>query len=153
MKIQIVLPIVALAVIAAGCAPVAETAQGTKNMVVYAHMGGAYKPVNTAKYDLENREPIVLMDKRVEHRITIAGVEQTVTPDGRLRVIANFRNRVNHRIEMQVSCVFKDLNGFSTGDETPWETLIVTENAQESVSFVAMNAQGKRATIRVRQVR
>ncbi|MGZ5567077.1 MAG: YcfL family protein, partial [Limisphaerales bacterium] len=109
-------------------------------------VGCAHKPCN------ENGQ-VVFLDARVENSIEIAGVEQSTTPDGRLHVIANLRNRTNDRLEMQVNCVFKDEHGFSTGDETPWQTLIMTENAQESVSFVAMNAQGKRATIRVRQPR
>jgi hypothetical protein len=153
MKIQLLSLMAVLTFVGVGCAPIGESIEGAGQMVVYAHVGGAYKPVNTGKYDLENHDPIVLMDKRVEHSITIAGIEQTKTLDGRLRVLANFRNRVNHRIEMQVSCVFKDEKGFPTGDETPWETLIITEHAQEGVSFVAMNPQGKRATIRVRQAR
>jgi uncharacterized protein YcfL len=153
MKAPIALFVVVAGSLAFGCAPIGESVEATGQMVMYAHVGGAYKPVNRTKYDLENQEPVVLMDKRVEHSITIAGIEQTTAPDGRLRVIANFRNRVNHRIEMQVSCVFKDEKGFSTSDETPWQTLIVTEHAQETASFVAMNAQGKRATIRVRQAR
>ena len=154
MKTQILAALGLVSILAVGCAPVAESIQGVGQVVVYAHVGGAYQPVNTTKYDLENHYPVVLMDKRVEHSITIAGIEQgTVPPDQRLRVEANFRNRVNHRIEMQVICVFKDAHGFSTGDETPWQTLIMTEHAQESVSFVAMNPQGKCATIRVRQAR
>jgi hypothetical protein len=153
MKTQIVATLAVVALLGVGCAPIGEGVEGAGQMVMYAHVGGEYKQVNTTKYDLENHEPVVLMDKNVEHHITIAGIEQTTTPDGRLHVNANFRNRVNHRIEMQVSCVFKDEHGFSTGDETPWQTLIITEHAQEGVSFVAMNAQGKRATIRVRQAR
>src|SRR4051812_35718907 len=153
MKTKILAALSVVSIFAVGCAPIGEGIEGAGQMVMYAHVGGAYKPVNTTKYDLENHDPVVLMDKNVEHHITIAGIEQTTTPDGRLHVNANFRNRVNHRIEMQVSCVFKDEHGFSTGDETTWQTLIVTEHAQEGVSFVAMNPEGKRATIRVRQAR
>ncbi|MDE3084975.1 MAG: DUF1425 domain-containing protein, partial [Verrucomicrobiota bacterium] len=52
-----------------------------------------------------------------------------------------------------VQCVFKDANGFSTGDETPWQTLILAENSTETVHFAAMNPAAKKFTIRVRQAR
>src|SRR4051812_22917161 len=147
MKTQIVATLAVVALLGVGCAPIGEG-----HMVMYASVGGAYKPVHTTSYDLENH-PVVLMDKNLDYHIAIASIEQTTAPDGRLHVNAKFRDRANHRIETQVSCVFNDEHGFPIGDETPWQTLIVTENAQEGVSFVAMNAQGKRATIRIRQAR
>jgi len=116
--------------------------------------GGAYSPKNASKNDLENREILVLMDRAVQRSITSAGPIQTaVTPDGRLEVVANLRNREGRRIQVQVNCVFKDAQGFSTGDETPWQTLILTENSQESVRFISMNDKAKRYTIRVREAR
>jgi hypothetical protein len=54
---------------------------------------------------------------------------------------------------VQANCVFKDINGFSTGDETPFAMLILTENATEDVKFTSMNALAKKYTIRVRQAR
>jgi hypothetical protein len=49
--------------------------------------------------------------------------------------------------------VFKDSAGFSTGDETPWQDVILTENGQETVRFTSMNNQATKYTIRVRQAR
>jgi hypothetical protein len=49
--------------------------------------------------------------------------------------------------------VFKDLNGFTMGDETPFQTLILTENATEDIKFTSINNQAKRYTIRVREAR
>ena len=126
--------IVAAAALSAGC-----------------HSGGAYAPKNTTKYDLENQAPFVDMDKRVERSVTCSGLLKRVLPDGRLEVTANVRNREERRIEVQISCVFKDDNGFPTGDETPWKTLILTENAQEGVQFTSMNNSARRYTIRVRE--
>ena len=115
---------------------------------------GAYEPVNTTVGDLENRSPFVLMDPGAQRSITLAGpIQQGVLADGRLEVVANIRNRENRRIQVQVNCVFKDAQGFSTGDETPWQTLILTENATEAVRFVSMNDKAKRYTVRVRQAR
>jgi hypothetical protein len=72
-------------------------------------------------------------------------------PDGRLRVIANLRNREARRIQVQVSCVFKDEDGFPTGEKSNWRDLILTESAQEGVEFVSMNDKARKFTIRVRQ--
>ena len=68
-------------------------------------------------------------------------------------MIAQIRNRENRRIEVQANCVFKDANGYTTGDETPFQTVILTENATEQVKFTAMNTLAKKYTIRIRQAR
>lgn len=115
--------------------------------------GGAYGARNTTKYDLENRDVFVLMDAGAQRSVTSSGIQQRVNADGRLEVTANIRNRENRRIQVQVNCVFKDEQGFSTGDETPWQNLILTENSQESVHFISMNDKARRYTIRVREAR
>lgn len=102
---------------------------------------------------LDENQPVVFMDKHVASCFEVTGVQQSTLPDGRLHVVANIASRADHPLETQVQCVFKDEHGFSTGDETPWQTMIFTENGQETVSFVAMNPQAKRATIRVRASR
>lgn len=115
--------------------------------------GGAYAPKNTTKYDLENQANFVLLDPGAQRSVTSSGIQERILPDGRLQVTANIRNRENRRIEVQVNCVFKDAQGFPTGDETPFQTLILTENAQEGVTFTSMNNQARKYTIRVRQAR
>ena len=62
---------------------------------------------------------------------------------------ANIRNRARlAELQVQVNCVFKDDQGFPTeGEETPFRTLILSENAQEPVQFVAMNTKARRYTI------
>jgi uncharacterized protein YcfL len=112
---------------------------------------GAYIPVNTTVNDLENHTTVVLMDPRVQTSVTCSGIQQRTLPDGRLEVTANLRNRENRRIQVQVSCVFKDEQGFPTEGEPIWHNVILTENAQEAVSFTAMNTNAKKYTIRVRQ--
>ena len=107
--------------------------------------------VKTPAY--ENREPVVLLDPGVQYSVTCSGVQEQTLPDGRLEVVAHLRNRENRRIEVQANCVFKDQNGFSTGDETPFVMVILTENATEDVKFDSMNALAKKYTIRVRQAR
>lgn len=114
---------------------------------------GPYAAKDTTKYTLENTEKFVLMDKQVQHSVTSTGIQHRLNSDGRLEVTANVKNRENRRIQVQVSCVFKDEQGFSTGDETPWENLILGEYTTQAVNFKSMNTQARNFTIRVRQAR
>ena len=114
---------------------------------------GAFSPQSTTQFDTENKDKFVLMDPGVQYSVTCSGLQEARLGDGRFKVVANVRNRENRRIQVQIQCVFKDDQGFSTGDETPWETLILTENGQESKEFVSMNDKAKRYTVRVRQAR
>lgn len=117
------------------------------------HSPGPYCPKDESKYDLEGTEKFVLMDRGAQRSVTCPRIEERTLDDGRLEVVPQIRNREDRRIQVQVNCVFKNAQGISTGDETPWQTLILTENAQEAVKFVSMNNLAKRYTIRVRQAR
>jgi len=112
---------------------------------------GPYTPTPAA--DVEGKEPIVLMDQMVQTSVTSQGIRYRELPDGRLEVIAVIQSKDPRRIQVQVQCVFKDVNGVAIDDETPWQTLILTENGQEQLSFKSMNNQAKKATVRVRQAR
>jgi hypothetical protein len=101
----------------------------------------------------EGKEPVVLLDPGVQYSVTCSGIQEQTLPDGRLEVVAHLRNRENRRIEVQANCVFKDQNGFTTGDETPFTMVILTENSTEDVKFVSMNNLARKYTIRVRQAR
>ena len=154
MKRNILLSIIASGLfLTAGCVKVSDTVQGAVTTVITGHPGGAYDTVNATKYDLENQQLFVLLDKGTERSVTCSRIEQRPLPDGRIEVLANVRNRQERRIQVEINCVFKDDRGFSTGDETPFQTLILTENAQETVRFVSANPLAKKYTIRVRQAR
>jgi uncharacterized protein YcfL len=157
MNTRILFPILAataaIALVTTGCRRAAETATDVTRAVSTGRAGGAYEPVNTTKNALENQSKFVLMDYRAQRSVTSSGIAERVRDDGRLEVTANIRNRLERRIEVQIQCVFKDAQGFSTGDETPWQTLILTENAQESVPFVSLNDKARGYTIRVREAR
>lgn len=114
---------------------------------------GPFTPQDTTKYTVENTEKFVLLDKPTQYSVTCTGLQERTLPDGRLEVVANVKNRENRRIQVQVNCVFKDAQGFTTGDETPFQTLILAENSTEAVRFTAMNPLAKRYTVRVRQAR
>jgi hypothetical protein len=133
------------------CVPVSDTAKNATEGVYTGHPGGAYEPVNADKYDLENKSRIALMDKAVQVSVTYSGLQERQLDDGRLEVFVNLRNREERRIEVQARCVFKDAQGFSTGDDTPFQPIILTETGQETVHFVSMNNLAKKYTIEVRE--
>ena len=114
--------------------------------------GGAKPPINTTKFDLENRAPFVLLDSGAQRSVTCSGIQERKLDDGRLEVAANVRNRENRRVQVQINCEFKDEQGFVI-DSTAWQTLVLTENAQESARFLSMNDKARKYTIRVRQAR
>ena len=117
------------------------------------HDKGPYLPQTPPPMGYETREPVVLLDPGVQYSVTCSGIQERTLPDGRLEVVAHLRNRENRRIEVQANFVFKDQNGFTTSDETPFVMVILTENATEDVKFASMNNLAKRYTIRVRQAR
>lgn len=134
------LPVVAVtAALAAGCSSTYDK--------------GPYLPQQSQTPAYENTEKLVLLDPGVQHSVTCTGINERRLPDGRLELVAQLRNRENRRIEVQANCVFKDATGVSTGDETPFQTVILTENATEQVKFTSINSQAQRYTIRVRQAR
>ena len=114
---------------------------------------GPFAPQDTTKFTLENTDRFVLLDPPTQYSVTCTGLQERILGDGRLEVVANVKNRENRRIEVQINCVFKDDQGFSTGDETPFQTLILAEYATEAVRFTAANTAAKRYTVRVRQAR
>ena len=79
-------------------------------------------------------------------------MQETQLTDGRLQVRANILNLINKRVDLQVSCSFKDEQGFAI-DTTPFQTLILDETAQETVEFISLNAKAKYYTVRVRLAR
>jgi hypothetical protein len=117
------------------------------------HDKGPYLPEGVKTPAYEGREPVVMLDPGVQYSVTCVSLQEKTLPDGRLEVIAHLHNRENRRLEVQANCVFKDLNGFSTGDETPFVMVILTEGATEDVKFDSMNNLARKYTIRVRQAR
>ncbi len=112
---------------------------------------GPYLPEASKTPPFENLDPVVMLDPRVQYSVTYSGLQSRTLEDGRLQVTVQLRNRENRRIEVQANCVFKDQNGFLDGDETPFQMVILTENATQDITFTSMNDLAKRFTIRVRE--
>jgi hypothetical protein len=118
------------------------------------HDQGPYLPQSAHTPSYEASEPVVLMDPGVQHSVTTAAPPLArELEDGRVDVVVQLRNRENRRIEVQADCVFKDINGLSTGDESPFQTVILTENGTEQLHFVSANNRARKYTIHVRQAR
>jgi hypothetical protein len=114
---------------------------------------GAYLPVNTLVNNVETTSPVVLLDPAVQYSVACPAIQETHLSDGRLQVVASLRNRENRRIQVQVNCIFKDAQGFSTGDEAPFQSAFLDENASDNVRFTSMSDKAQGYTIHVRQAR
>ena len=125
-------------------------------LLLYAGCATTSDPVATqdsTKFTLEQSDRFVLMDKPVQNSVTCTGLQDRPLADGRMEVVANVKNRENQRLQLQVNCVFKDDQGLPIGDETPWQTLLLSENSTEAVRFSAYSTQARKYTVRVRQAR
>src|SRR5476651_19016 len=104
MKLTTVIPFTAAVALAVftGCATVAP---------------GPFAPLDTTKFTLENTDKFVLLDQPAQFSVTCTGLQERTLADGRLEVVANVKNRESRRIQVQINCVFKDDQGFSTRSE------------------------------------
>jgi uncharacterized protein YcfL len=93
------------------------------------------------------------LDQPAQGFVVCTGLQEHRNTEGRLEVVANVKNSADRPMTVQVRCVFKDANGFSTGDETPWQTLTLGEIATEAVRYTAANNLAHQYTIAVRSVR
>src|SRR4051812_1249799 len=114
---------------------------------------GPFAPLDTTKFTLENTDRFMLLDQPAQNAVTCTGLQEIPLADGRLEVVANVKNRANRSVQVQINCVFKDEQGFPSGEETPFQTVSLAENATEAVRFTSPNTLAKKYTVRVRQPR
>lgn len=111
----------------------------------------ATAPQASTKYTIENNtDKFAVLDQPLASAISCTGLQDRKLPDGRFEVVANVRNSDSRSVQVQVNCVFKDADGFSIGDETPFRTLVLKGNSTEAVRFTATNRTAQRYTIRVK---
>ncbi|HVU25497.1 MAG TPA: hypothetical protein VHE13_15320 [Opitutus sp.] len=130
----------ALAILAGGCL-LAGCAAGPKPPLASARNHAAADPATFVQL-----EPAVA-------DVDCTGRYERVLPDGRLEVVANVTNRGERPLRVQASCVFRDVDSFSVGDDTPFQTFALAAGATESVRFTSRGMQARRYTIRVRTAR
>ena len=102
---------------------------------------------------ISNNSKFVALGSLGSSVVQCTALQENTLPDGRLEVRANILNLVNKRVDLQINCIFKDAQGFSTDDETPFQTLILDETAQETITFTSLNTKAKDYTVRVRLAR
>ena len=134
------------------CLVLAATLAGLALFAGCASEPGPFAPQDSTKYTLENTDNFELLGKSTQTAIACTGLQPRLLADGRLEVVASVKNRENHPVKLQINCVFKDEQGFTTGDETPLQSLKLDPNATEAVRFTAQNALAKKYTIRVREL-
>jgi hypothetical protein len=113
----------------------------------------AQSPQDSAKYTVENTEKFVALDPATDAAVSCTGLQERALADGRLDVVADLKNRDAARVQVQIQCVFKSGEGFSVGDETPWQNVTLAEYSTQTVHFTALSPQAQRYTIRARQPR
>lgn len=106
-----------------------------------------FLPQAGTKYSIENTGKFAVLDAAA---VACTGLQENVTADGRLGVVANIQNRENAPESVQVRCVFKNSDGFSTGDETAWQMLVLGAGATEAVRFTSMNNLARKYTVAAR---
>jgi uncharacterized protein YcfL len=109
--------------------------------------------LDSTKYTIASTDKFVLLDQTSPVTVSCTGLQEHILPDGRLEVAANVKNRENRFLKVQINCVFKDEQGVSSGDETPFKSLGIAENSTEAVTFTSINNLARKYTIRVREVR
>lgn len=113
---------------------------------------GPAESLDSTKYTIESTDKFVLLDQTSSIKVSCTGLQEQILPDGRLQVSANLKNRENRFIKVQVNCIFKDEQGVSGGDETPFKSLGIGGNSTEPVTFTSFNNLARKYTIRVREV-
>ena len=104
-------------------------------------------PQGGTKYSIENTGKFAVLDQA---DVACTGLQEHVAPDGRLEIVANVQNRANAPQAVQVRCVFKNTEGFSTGDESAWQMLVLGAGATEAVRFNSVNNLAHRYTVTIR---
>jgi uncharacterized protein YcfL len=112
----------------------------------------ASAPQESTKYTVENTEKFSALDDMTAAHVNCTGLQEHRQPDGKLEVVANIRNRAREPLAVQVRCVFRDEQGFATGDDVPWQTVTLGPKATEVLNFRATLRTAKKYTIQVRTV-
>jgi uncharacterized protein YcfL len=114
---------------------------------------GSDEPLETTNPTIESADRFVLLDRPTRVPVTCTDLQEHTFPDGRLEVAVRVKNRERRCIQVQINCVFKDVQGFSTGDETPFRKLILAGESTEAIKFTSINNLARKYTIRVRLAR
>jgi uncharacterized protein YcfL len=95
----------------------------------------------------------VIMDAEIKGDIAVDTQHAVRTPQGKLKALANIRNRTNQDLTVQVQTVFRNEGGFSIEDDTSWETIVLTANSTHTYISTSTNRKADLYTVRIRLMR
>lgn len=123
-----------LAIMLAGCAGV--PAKGIK-------------PIKESQL-YEETETFVYLSKGMNKRLLLSDQLVSATEDGRLVVKAKLFNKLSENLRVQFQTIFKDKDGYPTGDQTNWELVVIPHNAYYYYEVKAMNTKAEKYVTRCR---
>ncbi len=123
-----------LAVIIAGCAGI--PAKGIKP--------------KKASQLYEETETFVYLSRGLNKQLLLTDQLVSATEDGRLVVKAKLFNKLSENLRVQCQTIFKDKDGYPTGDETNWELVVIPHNAYYYYEVKAMNTKAQKHVTRCR---
>jgi len=98
----------------------------------------------------EETETFVYLDKGLNKQLMLVDQATSSTEDARLIVKAKLFNKLAQDLRVQLQTIFKDANGYPTGDETNWELVVIPHNAYYYYDVTAMNAKAAKYVTRCR---
>jgi uncharacterized protein YcfL len=107
------------------------------------------KPTKTSQL-YEETETFVYLSKGLNKNFLLADQLISATEDGRLIVKAKLLNKLSKDLRVQFQTIFKDKDGYPTGDETNWELVVVPHNAYYYYEAKAMNTKSQKYVTRCR---
>ncbi|MBW8780649.1 MAG: hypothetical protein JF599_02005 [Verrucomicrobia bacterium] len=126
--------------------------------VLVAGLAGCCGPTKTpapaaTRYGLENTAKVVLADETVQPAVECTGLQEARRKDGRLEIVASFKNRGLVTLRVEVSAVFKGAAGELLPGETPWHRLTLEGNNTVVARFVSPDGRARDFAVRVRSAR
>ncbi len=113
---------------------------------------GPYPPASRTPSPEVERKAVIL-DKEIGDRIAVDSYKSERTPQGKLKAMANVRNRTNQDLTVQVQTVFRDAEGFSIEDDTSWNTVVLTANETRTIVATSTSKKAESYTVRIRMMR
>ncbi len=107
------------------------------------------KPKKASQF-YEETETFVYLSKGLNKQLLLADQAVSTTEDGRLVVKAKLFNKLAQDLRVQIQTIFKDKDGYPTGDETNWELILIPHNAYYYYEAKAMNTKGQKYVCRCR---
>lgn len=95
----------------------------------------------------EQKETLVMLDNAVRRDLHVVDQSPSWTKDGRITARAQFLNKRNETLRVQIQTIFKDEDGYKV-DSTNWELILIPKNAYHYYQKSSLNQKASRYTIR-----